>query len=187
MPAFVELPGDVVGAPPYLARDCLLQSLFLEGDLAAQQAFCDLALNRPSGGALQFRALTNRVLVTAIYCASLGSTDPVDASKGVVQEWDVGFWTLVHGGRAGDEDNWASYWLPSFLFVDTPAAMASGREIYGYPKTTAAFSGRSAEPHDPSVVLTVMHFPVFGPDKRPVTEPLVRVGLGPPAGARRRT
>lgn len=181
-PAFVSLPGDIVGSPPYLARDCLMQAMFLEGDREAQQAFCDLALNAPSGGRLAFRAITGKVLLTAIYSQTLGSEDPPDRDKGVVQEWDVGFWTAVHGGRRGEEDSWSTYWLPSYLFVDTAAAMASGREIYGYPKTTAGFSGRSADAADPTVTLDVLHFPVFGPAERPVTGPLVRISRGAPAG-----
>ncbi|MDB5482564.1 MAG: hypothetical protein JWO83_3617 [Caulobacteraceae bacterium] len=180
MPLFTTLPGDIVGAPPYRAAGCLTQGLFLKGDLAAQQRFCDLALNGPAGGALVFRAVTELVLVTAIYAGAMGSLNPPDSDKGVMQEWDVGFWTAVRGGRPGDDDNWATYWLPSFLFVDSSAAMAAGREIFGYPKTTAAFEDRRADRGDPTATLIVQHFPVFGPDKRPVTEPLIRLTTDDP-------
>jgi hypothetical protein len=178
MPAFIPLPGDVVGAPPYRASGCLAQGLFLKGDIDAQQRLVDQALNGPAAGALTFRAVTEKVLVTAIYTDALGSTNAADADKGVMQEWDVGFWTAVRGGRPGAEDEWRPYWLPSYLFVDSAPAMASGREIFGYPKTTATFAGRGADHDDPSVTLIVQHFPRFGPDQRPVTEPLVRVSRG---------
>ena len=183
MPTFTELPGDIVGAPPYRATGCLMQGLFLPGDLAAQQGFCDLALNGPAGGALEFHAVTHHVLMTALYARTMGSTNPADADKGVMREWDVGFWTAVRGGRPGAEDDWRTYWLPSFLFVDSSPAMASGREIYGYPKTTAVFAGRGAGPEDPSVELVVQHFPVFGPEQRPVTGPLVTIKPGGPGVA----
>jgi hypothetical protein len=179
-PQFVRLPGDIVGSPPYRATGCLMQGLFLQGDRGAQQTFCDLVLNRPAGGAQIFHAVTDKVLMTAIYADTMCSTDPIDASKGVVQEWDVGFWTAVHGGPVGAEDDWKTYWLPSFLFVDSPSAMSSGREIYGYPKTTATFESRGQDPADPDVTIIVQHFPVFGPGRRPVTEPLVRLSGGGP-------
>jgi hypothetical protein len=182
MPPFTPLPGDIVGAPPYLGRDCLTQGLFLRGDLAAQQRFCDLALNGPAGGSLTFRAVTEMVLMTAIYSSTLGSTNAADRDKGVMQEWDVGFWTAVRGGRPGDEDNWKSYWLPSFLFVDSAAAMAAGREVFGYPKTAAAFQDRGEAPGDPSATIIVRHFRRFGPEARPVVEPLVRITAGENAG-----
>jgi hypothetical protein len=183
MPTLTPLPGDVVGAPPYRASGYLAQGFFLKGDLDAQQSFCDLALNGPAAGALSFRAVTEMVLMTAIYCDTLGSANPPDSEKGVVREWDVGFWTAVRGGRPEDEADWKTYWLPSYLFVDSSAAMASGREIFGYPKTTATFEDRSNQHNDPSVTLVVQHFPAFGPGLRPVTGPLVRVTTDDPGGA----
>jgi hypothetical protein len=181
MPTFTPLPGDIVGAPPYRATGCLAQGLFLRGDLDAQQRFCDLALNEPAAGALTFRAVTEMVLMTAIYCDTLGSANPPDSEKGVVQEWDVGFWTAVRGGRPGDEADWKTYWLPSFLFVDSSAAMASGREIFGYPKTTATFQDRGQDRNDPTATLIVQHFPAFGPGLRPVTGPLIQVTTDDPS------
>ena len=180
MPAFTPMPGDIVGAPPYRATGCLTQGLFLKGDRAAQQRFCDLALNGPAGGALVFEAVMDLVLMTAIYAGAMGSATPPDSEKGVMQEWDVGFWSAVRGGRPGDEAGWKTYWLPSYLFVDSPAAMAAGREIYGYPKTTATFEDRGQDHGDPTVTLVVQHFPEFGPDKRPVTGPLVTVTTDAP-------
>jgi hypothetical protein len=173
MPLFTPLPGDIVGAPPYFGKGCLAQGLFLQGDKGAQQAFCDLALNGPADGALSFEAVTDLVLMTAIYADSMGSADSPDSQKGVLQEWDVGFWTAVRGGPPGEAPK--TYWLPSYLFVDSPAAMAAGREVYGYPKTTATFENRGQDRADPTVTLVVQHFPVFGPDQRPVTGPLVTV------------
>jgi hypothetical protein len=180
MPAFTPLPGDIVGAPPYRGDGCLTQVLFLKGNLAAQQRFCDLALNGPAAGVLTFQAVTEMVLMTAIYADSLGSTNEADRDKGVMQEWDVGFWTAVRGGSPGDEANWKSYWLPSYLFVDSAAAMAAGREVFGYPKTAATFQDRGQDHGDPSVTLIVQHFPRFGPQERPVVEPLVRVTANDP-------
>jgi hypothetical protein len=119
--------------------------------------------------------VTDMVLMTAIYSASLGSTNEADCDKGVMQEWDLGFWTAVRGGRPGDEENWKSYWLPSFLFVDSAAAMAAGREVFGYPKTAATFQDRGQDPGDPSATIIVQHFRRFGPQERPVIEPLVRI------------
>lgn len=181
LPIFIRMVGDIVGSPPYRATGCLMQGLFLKGDRNAQQSFCDTVLNRPARGEMIFHALTDHVLMTSIYADTMSSTDPIDASKGVVREWDVGFWTAVRGGRIQREADWQVYWLPSFLFVDSPSAMASGREIYGYPKTAAGFENRREGDHaDPTVTLNVQHFPVFGPNKRPVTEPLVTIGHGGP-------
>jgi hypothetical protein len=172
----VRTPGEIVGAPPYRARGCLTQGFFLKGDRTAQQVFCDTVLNHPADGVMTFRAVTDEVLVTAIYVDTMSSLDPIDASKGVSQEWDVAFWTAVHGGRSDTPEAWSTYWLPSFMFVDSTWAMAAGRESYGYPKTTALYSDRRPDDRaDPTVTLTAAHFPRFAPTQRPVTEPLVRI------------
>jgi hypothetical protein len=180
MPTYTPLPGDIVGAPPYIATGCLMQGLFLKGDKGAQQAFCDLALNGPAGGALTFQAESDLVLMTAIYADAMASETPPDSTKGKMQEWDVAFWTAVRGGRPGDEADWPLYWLPSFMFVDSAEAAASGREVYGYPKTVATFADRGQPPHDPTVTLIVENFRTFSPDARPVTAPLVTVTTDAP-------
>jgi hypothetical protein len=179
---YLSLPGEIVGAPPYFAEGVLMQGWFLRGSREAQQDFVDQSLNLAAGGALNFQTITDDVLVTAIYCDTMGSTDPVDAKKGVTQEWDVAFWTAVRGGRNGDEANWRIYWLPSFMFVDSTWAMASGREIFGYPKTTATFANRTLVHDDPTVTISAANFPVFSPTERPVTGPLVTVTLAEPEG-----
>jgi hypothetical protein len=183
MALFAQLPGDVVGAPPYRATGCLMQGLFLQGDRGAQQAFCDLALNNPGDGAVTFEAVTDLVLMTAIYADAMGSTNPPDRDKGVMQEYDLGFWTAIHGGVTGQEATWRTYFLPSYLFVDSAPAMASGREIYGYPKTAATFQDRRSDPDDATVTVVVQHFPTFGPTERPVAEPLLTVTIDAPGAA----
>lgn len=175
---YVSPPGEIVGAPPYRASGCLMQGWFLPGRQAAQQAFVDAMLNVPAAGAMTFRAVTDQVLMTAIYADTMASLDPVDSQKGVTQEWDVAFWTAVLGGPPGQDDQQRAYWLPSFMFVDSTWAMASGREIYGYPKSVGSFADRVADRDDPTVTISAAHFPRFAPDQRPVTEPLVRVRLG---------
>jgi hypothetical protein len=180
-PFFIRTPGDIVGLPPYRATGCLMHGFFLKGSKAAQQRLCDVVLNRPAAGEQVFHAVCDEVLVTGVYVDKMGSSNPIDATKGVIREWDLGFWTAVHGGKVGARDDWQTYWLPSFLFVDTPSAMASGREVFGYPKTVADFRGHDpANPGDPSVALWVQHYPAYSPAQTPVTEPLVTVTSGAP-------
>ena len=91
--------------------------LLLEGDRATQQReVCDLLLNHPSGGALTYRAISNKVMLAALYVDTMRSLDPVDGRKGVIREWDLGFWTAVHGGPTHDKRQWKFGWVPSFLF-----------------------------------------------------------------------
>ncbi|MDB5857271.1 MAG: hypothetical protein JWQ76_960 [Ramlibacter sp.] len=175
LPKLVEIPGDIVGTPPYHGQGCVMQSLFLAGQVAAQQAFIDRLLVEPAGGALSFTVPTGAVMLAAVYAETMGSLDPHDAQKGVIREWDIGFWTGVWGGLTAQPASWTFYWVPSFLFVDTGSAMAAGREIFGYPKTVAGWSRGPVVPEDAAVSLDVLHYPVFGPTERPIGQTLVFV------------
>jgi hypothetical protein len=175
LPLYAQVPGEVVGSPPYLARDALVHGLLLKGSRSAQQRLCDTLLNETADGRLVFHAVTDWVLFNAVYVERMGSLDPIEKTRGTVPEIDLGFWTLVRGGIVGEESNWRLYWLPSFLFVDSGAAMAAGREIFGYFKSTSRIERRSDDPNDVAASVTCLHFRVFAPDARPVEDVLVEV------------
>lgn len=174
LPKYLDLPGDIVGAPPYDARNALMQVLLLKGDRASQQHHLDMILNRASDGALVFHAVTDYVLFSAVYIATLGSLDPIQRTWGSTTEVDLGFWTLARGGAVGREADWSFYWVPTFLFVAPAAAMAAGREVFGYPKTSATISGGRAV-DDATASVDVLHFADRRPDARATIETLVRV------------
>lgn len=183
-PILVPVPGDIVGIPPYRAEGGHMHVLLLEGDRATQQReVCDLLLNHPSGGALTYRAISDKVMLAALYVDTMRSLDPVDGRKGVIREWDLGFWTAVHGGPTHDKRQWKFGWVPSFLFVDTASAMASGREVYGYPKTLAAWRRRQLVPQDASVELCVLHYAQHAPTARPQEQVLVQISPQKPDAA----
>jgi len=175
----VDIPGDVVGRPPYRAEGCLMHAMVLPGNAAEQQKLVDRLLNVPSQGALDYRVMTDAVLMTAIYVDTMRSLDPIDAQKGVVAEADLGFWIGVTGGPVNGPKRIC--WLPAFLFVDTGSAMASGREVYGYPKTLSGFTRSSAGLDDAGLSLQVLHYPHYAPGARPHEEPLVVIDHQLPA------
>ncbi|MEP2990629.1 MAG: hypothetical protein ABJN65_02330 [Parasphingorhabdus sp.] len=176
---YASLPGDIVGLPPYVAKDCLMHAMFVKGDTKNQQRLCDLALNEPTDNAFAFSVMTSWVLVTSIYVESMGSGDPLDKSKGVVSEVDIGLWSLVSGLEKPKSKKRKLYWLPSYLFVDSSAAMAAGREVFGYPKSVGEIVRKSTSPMNASVDVDIWHFRKFSPTERPVKETIMKVS-GPP-------
>jgi hypothetical protein len=171
---YTRTPDDLIAPPPYQTYGCYAQSFFVEGTLEAQQAMTDMVLNQPTNGEFRFNVVTSKVLVACVYARAMGSLDPLYQSFGVSKETDIGVWTLVHGGRVGDEGDWKFYWLPSYLFIDTGAATCAGRENFGYPKSVAAMTrqtwadgddgpvDRAAE-RDANLIVNTMHFPVHTP------------------------
>ena len=64
--------------------------------------------------------------------AELRSAEPPDDGLGSVAEREVGVWIPVYDTR---RDRTA--WMIPYIFVDAPAPLHGGREIYGFPKQPA--------------------------------------------------
>ena len=167
LPSYVLRPGDIVGAPPVRAENCLMQLMILRGSRHEQQAYVDLVLNGPAQGAYRFEVLSDRVLLNVLHIGCIRSLDPVDSQKGVLSDGDISFWTLVRGWPADRPHLARLYWVASFLYVKTPASMASGREIYGYPKTASHIMRVSTDNWDPAVEVRALHMPQYDPAKFP--------------------
>jgi hypothetical protein len=175
MAGYIRLPDDLIAPPPYAAGKSQMHLMFLDGKQDVQQAFCEAALNRSSGGACRFTVVTGKVLFALLYSTTMRSADPNYSHFGYTQEVDIGFWTLVHGGLVADRGSWRHYWMPSYLFVDSASAQAAGRENYGYPKSVATITRASGALTDVRVTVDTQHFPVYAPDQPLVVERLIDV------------
>ena len=74
---YVDLDGGSVFRPPFLQKDTFLTAWLVPSDKAAQQRVLDRTFNEPSGGAVDYRALTSHVLFsfanTSLYHFGFGS------------------------------------------------------------------------------------------------------------------
>jgi hypothetical protein len=150
LPDYVEGPANVVGNLPYVGYDATLQGFLFEGDRSKLQRICDRLLNEPTGGNTSFRVVSSYVFVCGLYQPRVQSEDPIDQGRGYVSEIDFGFWILTFGGHKSHPLHWRLRWLPVWLFVDAGAAIATGREVFGYPKMQARFAHKSTDPQDPT-------------------------------------
>jgi len=141
LPKYVERGGEQALRGPFLGRDVRLHGFMFEADEAALQAVCDRDLNGPSGGSVRYVPLVPRVLLLFAEFGKLGAADPPDSLKGIMTEIDVAFWmpvAAVDPTGAAPKPERLSWFLP-YIFVDNPLAIASGREVYGYPKEQGTF------------------------------------------------
>ncbi len=128
-PTYVEHGGELSNRHPAEAKDARLYGFILEADGARLDAWCDLCLNEPSGGAERWQAAGDFVLLDFIKVRTLQSSDPLDAPLGYTSEQEVAIWMPVmdlHRGRVA--------WTVPYIWVDSGYAMAGGRETYGFPK-----------------------------------------------------
>ncbi len=135
-PKYVVRGGEQVFAPPFIQRDTRMQAFVLRGDASALQATVDRCLNAPANGAVSYRVLSRHVLLAYAPIGSTQSTEPPDSELGYTPETDVAFWVLVGAGqeRGGVWVLDRLAWFLPYVWVDVPTTMATGREVYGYPK-----------------------------------------------------
>jgi Acetoacetate decarboxylase (ADC) len=100
------------------------------------QTMLDAMFSTPSGGKVRYRMLGSNVMLGAAEISRIHATDPVEQHEGWADEIDFGLW--VPALREGD-GLFAIRMIPLYLFVDVAAAMAGGREIWGFPKQTGQF------------------------------------------------
>ena len=145
--------GIPVFRGPYLQREAHIAAFLLPARIEALRSLCDTYFDTPSGGAVKVSPLGPYVLL--LYAEmQIQSLDKRDEAIGWMYETEVSFWTPVTS-RAGH----AAWFLP-YLFVDNPYAIASGREVYGFPKTWGQF-GKPASIQDPEFTVDAWGFTEF--------------------------
>ncbi len=136
LPFYLEHGGDIVIQQPLLLHGVTMHAFFLEADRLRLAALADRFLNGPAGGAVSYvPAASFVVLVCADIARGQARYEP-DRGKGWMSERDVAFWVPLWAGRHVGPlfvPERLVYFLP-YVFVDNGAAVATGREIFGFPK-----------------------------------------------------
>ncbi|MEM7118876.1 MAG: acetoacetate decarboxylase family protein [Chloroflexota bacterium] len=131
---YIERGGDLVVRHPFMMEKTHMRCFFMDAAPDKLQTLCDKLFNAPTNNVFQFRPLSNTVLLAFAQIEKAYSAP--DQHHGSMVEVDVAFWIPLLYQRAGE---FRLAWYISYVFVDNPYAMASGREIYGFPKTLAQF------------------------------------------------
>ena len=133
---YINRGGEQTFAQPNTSTNSLLYAFVLEGAVSNLQQLCDRYLNDPAQGRIQYRPAMPFVLVTFGQNPELRSQDPSQKNIGFVSENEVAIWMLTMAGRQVGPFFWIDHlaWFMPYLFVDSSYAMATGREVYGYPK-----------------------------------------------------
>lgn len=137
LPDYVERGGGLVYRPPYAARQVVLDGFVVPVDQSAVDALVQNDLVEPTAGEVEFHAVHDHVIVAFTQIQHLSSADAADSQRGSMSELEVSIWCLVADVHAGDRLCW---YLP-YVFTDSAQTMATGREVYGYPKQTGTFHG----------------------------------------------
>jgi len=149
---YIERGGELVLRGPFAQNGTRLYAFLLPADSERLGRLCDRYLNI---GETRYRPLGPFVALVGADIAQIRSLHPEDAKKGVMPEKDVAFWVPVVAGSDASGVFVPSHvaWFLPYIFVDNPAAMATGREIYGFPKLSGRIS--LTEPEGRGAMVTV--------------------------------
>jgi hypothetical protein len=139
LPDYVEQGGRQVYRPPYVARKATLTCFVVKGHLDSLNNLLDRDLNEPSDGEVHYRCATDRIFFVFADIGELTSVDKPDADFGYVAEKELSIWLLAADlTLAAPTTTHANLvWYLPYVFTDSGQAIATGREVYGYPKQQA--------------------------------------------------
>lgn len=157
VPRYIVRDGDLPLLPAVVMGDVTLHGYVLT---TSTDLLKDLLARSFAGTGVTCTPLLPIVLVTSVRAEKIRSGARPD--DGYLTEAEFGFWIPVHlrwqGGAA------IALYLP-YLFVDNPAALLAGREIYGFNKILGQFRYASPSDIDPAeVTAQVLH--TLAPDSR---------------------
>ena len=137
-PGYVERGGEIAFRPPFRSSGACVHYFFVEADESRLGRYLDRCFNQASDGAVSLRPAGPYVLLNFVEVDRL-SSGPPDSALGGVAEKEAAIWLPALEKRRGPD---RLVWTVPFMYVDSGQALASGREIYGYPKQLGKIKAR---------------------------------------------
>lgn len=178
---FVRYGSLMVPPAPFDSLGASVTGFIARADGAKLDALCRRVFTGPSGGAVDIRAIGDRVMLTWGAIDRVCSMTPPYDGVGAVAEPQVCVWVPVAYARTGDDGRPVAERFAVFvpyIWVDNAMSLATGRELFGYPKAW----GWIGAP-DPQATTRAWSLDAFGLDfgrgETASRRPLLRVSEGP--------
>lgn len=138
LPAYVERGGEQSLVPPGTLKSTQFYIFILKADKDKLQAMADKLFNHPSDGAVDYRPLSEYVVLMFTHVDDLYSAQ---AEQGWIAYRDIALWVpyIAVEKKLGVEVAERIVMYPPYIFVDNGATMVTGREVFGLPKQMASF------------------------------------------------
>jgi hypothetical protein len=171
---YIDRDNEVVYPPPYEQADTFLTAWALPSPKAKQQAILDAQLNAlTKGDPYEYRPVLSHVLLVL---ANIGRVSCIGASapQGWIPEVDICTWILCGAYKRvnGELELDHLVWYVPYIWVTTADTMATGREVFGYPKAIG-WAQLPEGPDDPGPLWAdALVLPTFSPDTEVVQKRL---------------
>ena len=141
LPQYITTGGMQVFQQPYVLNSAVMQTFLLRADYEALVRTVNQSLNIPINQKYEYRPLMPYVQLNVIQIGHMNSETPPDSDMGWQTEVDISFTIWVGAGPlSGDffKVDHVGVFYP-YCFVDSPSAISSGREVYGFFKELGYF------------------------------------------------
>lgn len=177
---YIQRDNEVAFPPPFQQSNAFMTAWAVPSPKDLQRAVINRELNACSGGQpFEYRPLLSRALLVLANISKISCIGPT-APKGWLQEADMSVWLLcgayklVEGRRELDHLAW---YVP-YIWVTIADAMATGREVYGYPKAIG-WAQLPRDPHDPGPLWTDgLVLPSYTPETQVVQQRIFELARG---------
>ena len=136
LPPLVITGNRIDALGPLNLYGATLHSFCVPADRRKIQALLDKMFATPSAGAVRYEAIGDKVFLSFAQIDRIVAADALEIHHGSSSEIDVTVWVMA---RRLDDGLFAMRFIPVYLFVDNGPAMASGREVWGFPKQLGQF------------------------------------------------
>jgi hypothetical protein len=132
---------------PFASLDTKLWGFWAQADGERIAALCDRVFAQPTGGAVRCRPLSHHLMITWGEIGRVDSMTPPYDRRGGVQEPQVAIWIPVAVRDPTSSRERFAMFIP-YLWLSNPMSLATGRELFGYPKSGGQpeFPGDGAGP-----------------------------------------
>jgi hypothetical protein len=137
LPRYVDYSGLICLPPAFDSVDTSLWGFWAEADGDKLESFMRRLFAEPSDGEIDYRPIGSHVMISWGRIGSVSSMTPPFDERGAVEEDQVAVWIPVaQVKRKGDELEAQRFAMfVAYIWLDNPMSMATGREVFGYPKS----------------------------------------------------
>jgi hypothetical protein len=166
--------------PAFDSVDTSLWGFWAEADGDKLESFMRRLFAEPSDGEIDYRPIGSHVMISWGRIGSVSSMTPPFDERGAVEEDQVAVWIPVaQVKRKGDELEAQRFAMfVAYIWLDNPMSMATGREVFGYPKSWGWPTFPAGEPD--KFTLDVFGLEKYRPDARAKRYPLIEIVRGDP-------
>jgi len=146
-PRYVETGGELVFRQPFVAEGVRMYSFVLEADIDRLDRYLERSFNEPLRNRFGYRSVGRHVLLSFVSTRRLSAGLP--DQFGFLDELEVAIWILAEDHHAKGAE---PVWSVPYMFVASPAPLATGREVYGFPKQFGAIDIPADREHAPETM-----------------------------------